>query len=71
VYDSFGCLAAQAERFRQIILEQFVKLYDEHDVLCEVLKAAQRDMPNQELPLQPEPGGLKIEEVIKAQYAFA
>jgi hypothetical protein len=48
-----------------------VKLYDEHDVLCEVLKAAQRDMPNQELPLQPEPGGLKIEEVIKAQYAFA
>lgn len=71
VHDSFGCLAGQAERFRQIILEQFVKLYDKHDVLCEVLKTAQRDIPNQELPLQPEPGGLKIEEVIRAQYAFA
>jgi DNA-directed RNA polymerase len=29
VHGSFGCLAAQAERFRRIIREQFVRLYEE------------------------------------------
>jgi DNA-directed RNA polymerase len=35
VHDSFGCLASRAERFRRIIREQFVKLYEDHDVLQE------------------------------------
>ena len=44
VHDSFGCLAAQAERFRRIMREQFVALYKEHDVLHEVLDAAHWDL---------------------------
>jgi DNA-directed RNA polymerase len=37
IHDSFGCLASRAGRFHQIIREQFVRLYEEHDVLSEVL----------------------------------
>jgi hypothetical protein len=29
VHDSFGCLPSRAERFRQIIREQFVRMYDD------------------------------------------
>jgi hypothetical protein len=35
VHDSFGFLAAQAWRFRQIILQPFIKMYEQHDVLAD------------------------------------
>jgi hypothetical protein len=44
VHDSFGCLASRAERFREIILGQFVKLCQDHDVLQEILDCAREDM---------------------------
>jgi DNA-directed RNA polymerase len=71
VHDSFGCLPSQAERFRQITLEQFVKMYKEHDVLHEVLDCARQDLGSRELPAEPSKGDLKIEEVLKAEFAFA
>jgi DNA-directed RNA polymerase, mitochondrial len=73
VHDSFGCLPAHAERFRHIILEQFVKLYQDNDVLAQVLEEARKDLGDSAkgLPVALKRGGLKIEEVLKAQYAFA
>jgi DNA-dependent RNA polymerase len=44
VHDSFGCLASQAERFREIIREESVMLYQEHDVLSKVLECARMDL---------------------------
>jgi DNA-directed RNA polymerase len=38
VYDSFGCPPSRAERFRKIIREQFVRMYEEHDVLAAELE---------------------------------
>ena len=55
----------------QIIREQFVKLYAEHDVLAEVLAEAHRDVGGQKLPSVPEAGGLDIRQVLAAEYAFA
>ncbi len=75
VHDSFGCLAAHAERFRKIILEQFVQMYEEHDVLSEVLKQARKDLGETGrpplLPELPKKGNLNIKDVLKAEYAFA
>ena len=71
IHDNFDCLASPAERFRQIIREQFVKLYAEHDVLAEVLAEAHRDVGGQKLPCVPEAGGLDIRQVLAAEYAFA
>jgi DNA-directed RNA polymerase len=73
VHDSFGCLAPQAERFRQIIREQFVKMYDAHDVLQEVLDRAREDLGEHanKLPTKPAKGTLNIEGVRVAEYAFS
>jgi DNA-directed RNA polymerase len=74
VHDSFGCLAPQAARFNQIVREQFVKLYEEHDVLKEVLDQAKHDLTvhnQQRLPTVPDYGSLNLREVINAEYAFA
>ncbi len=71
VHDSFGCLPSQAERFRQIILEQFVRLYEDHDVLAKVREEAARDFGAQGLPSVPKRGSLDIKGVLGAKFAFA
>jgi DNA-directed RNA polymerase len=79
VHDSFGCLASQAERFRKIIREQFAQMYLDHDVLDAIYQQAQNDLsdPNNKWmreahELRPKPdGGLDLNQVLDAQYAFA
>jgi DNA-directed RNA polymerase, mitochondrial len=74
VHDSFGCLASQAGKFRRIILEEFVALYQTHDPLSEVFASARRDLTHPDcdrMPTVPEKGPLNIEEVLNAQFAFA
>ena len=44
MHDSFGCLPSRAERFRRIIREQFVKMYEENDVLAQVLECVRKDL---------------------------
>jgi DNA-directed RNA polymerase len=72
VHDSFGCLASRATRFRQIIREEFLRMYKEHDVLAEILEQASADLTDTtKLPRLPEKGKLDIEGVLEAEYAFA
>jgi DNA-directed RNA polymerase, mitochondrial len=74
VHDSFGCLASQAGRFRSIIREQFVAMYEQHDVLAEVLAQANADLiqhnPHR-VPQIPQYGSLDLKEVLNAEYAFS
>jgi hypothetical protein len=51
VHDSFGFWAAQAGRFRQIILQPFVKMCEQHDVLADDgarrgIRGIAKDLPN-------------------------
>lgn len=74
VHDSFGCLAPQAARFRQIIREQFVELYENNDVLAQVLAQCKHDLTihnQQRLPELPVYGPLNLKEVLNAEFAFA
>lgn len=74
VHDSFGCLAPQAARFRQIVREQFVRLYRDNNVLTQVLDQCKHDLTihnQQRLPHGVEAGALNLEEIINADYAFA
>jgi DNA-directed RNA polymerase len=74
VHDSFGCLASRAKRFNHIIRAEFVRMYEEHDVLAEVLAQAKHDLTEHNwhrLPEAPQRGGLELEGVLNADYAFA
>ena len=74
VHDSFSCLPSQAERFRKIIREQFVKMYEENDVLAQMLEQARKDVGENAKGLPDKPpkyGDLDIEQVSGAEYAFA
>jgi DNA-directed RNA polymerase, mitochondrial len=73
IHDSFGCLPSRAARFREIIREEFVRMYQEHDVLSKVLECARRDLKDPKgLPDKPpQQSSLDINQVKDAQYAFA
>jgi DNA-directed RNA polymerase len=77
VHDSFGCLAPRAERFREIIREEFVRMYEEHNVLEEILDQAKRDLAAKspkklpKWPKLPERGSLDLKGVLKSEYAFS
>jgi DNA-directed RNA polymerase, mitochondrial len=73
VHDSFGCLPSRAERFRKIILEQFTRMYSEHDVLAEIREQACKDLEGQarKLPPLPARGSFDLNEVLNADFAFA
>ncbi len=64
------------ERFRRIIREQFLEMYERHDVLQDVFDKASADLgatANKRLSKvsPPRPGKLDINDVLEAEYAFA
>jgi DNA-directed RNA polymerase, mitochondrial len=74
VHDSFGCLPSRAGRFRKIILEQFVRMYETHDVLAEVFAQARADLSRntKRMPsAPPQYGALDLKKVRDAEFAFA
>jgi DNA-directed RNA polymerase len=74
VHDSFGCLPAHADRFNQIIREQFLLMYQDHDVLASCQETARADLTEANhwrLPPLPVKGTLDLSEVKRAKYAFA
>jgi DNA-directed RNA polymerase len=71
VHDSFGCPAAQAGRLREIIREQFVKMYEEHDVLAELRASAAKTLgTDKDLLPVPMRGNLNLRELLKSEFAF-
>jgi DNA-directed RNA polymerase, mitochondrial len=75
VHNCFGCLPARAERFRKIIREQFMRMYERHDVLAEVLEQARKDLNEANATRMPSAppsrGSLDIKNVLDAVFAFA
>lgn len=74
VHDSFGCLAADATRWNEIIREQFARLYSEFDVLGEVRHQALKDITvanAHRIPDVPKAGTLDLNLIKESQYAFA
>src|SRR5262249_35027831 len=71
VHDCFGCIAPHAERFNQIIREQFVRLHTQYDLLGGVLDSVRRDLRTYGLPAPPPKGTLDVREVLRSFFAFA
>ena len=71
VHDCFGCPAAQAVRFREIIREEFVRMYESHDVLAELRAAVARDLgTDRDLPELPTRGKLDLRGILHSEFAF-
>lgn len=75
VHDSFGCLPSEGDHFNEIIRATLVRMYEEHDVLEEILASARDDLSpagREKLPAAaPVKGTLNLEEIKNAKYAFA
>jgi DNA-directed RNA polymerase, mitochondrial len=65
VHDSFGCLAPNAKRFNEIVREQFVYLYENHDMFD--IKPLP---PGVVLPPRPKMGKLDLQKVLNSYHAF-
>jgi DNA-directed RNA polymerase len=72
VHDCFGCLAADAARFRAIVHDKLAQMYLDHpNVLGEIREGACRVLSpagRAKLPALPEYGTLNIDEVRYAKY---
>lgn len=78
VHDSFGCLACDAPRFTQIIREQLLRMYTDHDILAELLESARADLTpanhwrlDEAINAMPHKGTLDLKEILNARYAFS
>jgi DNA-directed RNA polymerase len=74
IHDSFGCLPSDMDRFAQIVREQFVVLYENHDpfmAIHENALIALSDKGRRNLTEPPAKGSLKIEDIQSSKYAFA
>jgi len=70
IHDCFGCIAPHADRFNDIIRDQFIKLH-RRNLLNEVRQAVRLRVPkNVKLPPLPEIGDLDLELIRKSFHAF-
>jgi DNA-directed RNA polymerase len=73
-HDCFIGLAADAARVREIALDSFARIYEDRDILGEILSAAERALtPDKRcmLPELPQYGTLNIGDIRDAQYAIS
>lgn len=74
IHDSFGCLPTDMPAFANIVREQFVGLYKNHDpfqAVHENAMIALSEKGRAKLTAPPSKGSLAIEDVLNSQYAFA
>ena len=74
IHDSFGCLPTDMPRFSEIVREQFVNLYHNHDpfmAIHENALIALSDKGKDKLTEPPSKGALNIDAVTNSHYAFA
>jgi DNA-directed RNA polymerase len=66
-HDCFSFLACDADQVNKIVREQFVKMFEEHDVLQEIRDSAEQAGAT-DLPPVPEKGKLDLRAVLEADY---
>lgn len=70
IHDSYGTTAARTPELAQCLREEFVRLYQEHDIL-EEFRQEVGEMLEEELPTTPPKGDLEIEDVLESAFFFA
>lgn len=71
VHDSFGTHSPDMPVMSDVLREEFVLMYIEHDVLEELRDHASNVLGTTDLPKIPDKGSLKIADVLDSEYFFA
>lgn len=73
VHDSFGCLPNAANEFRMLIKSEFHDLYENNDILFDILREAASQLDNSwgRLPVLPDKGDYKMKSILNSEYAFS
>ena len=74
IHDSFGVHAADVDQFSRIIREQFVKMYEENDVLAQFEDSVRRQINPEfqdDFPERPPLGDLDLRGVLRNPYFFS
>ena len=71
VHDSYGTHSSLMPRMSDIIRDEFVRMYEEHDVLTELRDHAIQTLGTEDVPLPPAMGNLDIRKVLHSDYFFA
>jgi DNA-directed RNA polymerase len=73
VHDSFSCLPNAANEFRLLIKEAFHDLYENNDVLFDILREAASQLENSwdRLPALPDKGDYQMHQIMESEYAFS
>lgn len=71
VHDSYGTHTSFMPRMSDILREEFVKMYEQHDVLDELRTHATNTLGTSDVPHPPSVGNLNLRDVLNSQYFFA
>ena len=71
VHDSYGTHSSNMVQMSDILREEFVRMYEEHDVLEELRQHAMRTLRTEDVPVPPSKGNLDLANVLKSDYFFA
>jgi DNA-directed RNA polymerase len=71
VHDSYGTHSSDMPRLSEILREEFVRMYTEHDVLTELRQHATVVLGTEDVPQPPAKGALDLTKILKSQYFFA
>ena len=74
IHDSFGCLPTDMAEFANIVREEFVSLYENHDPFQNIHEnalIALSEKKQSKLTAPPTKGNLDINSILESQYAFA
>lgn len=71
VHDSYGTHTSLMPKMSEVLREEFVKMYEQHDVLDELRTHAINTLGTEDIPHPPSVGNLDLQQVLKSDYFFA
>jgi len=71
VHDSYGTHSAHMPLMSTILREEFVKMYEQNNVLTQLREHATITLGTQDIPEPPSQGNLDLRNVLKSEYFFA
>ena len=71
VHDSYGTHSSSMPKLSEVLREEFVNMYEQHDVLTDLRQHAISVLGTEDIPHPPSKGNLDLRKVLESPYFFA